>query len=126
MPAPTSSRAVLVCALLASSGCEVLANTHATEVAAVTGQASELGRPMEPRAGLTGEVDGRGAVDSPAPLAVYSPREVAQAGPAAVATGGCSCRGATPAVPEVEHGAGIAGLLLVTAATLLRRRFPRL
>lgn len=93
----------------------------------MSGQASALGRPTELREGLTGEVGGRGAVDAPAPLAVYSSAgEVGQARPVAAATGGCSCRGATPAAPEVEHRAGIAGLLLVTAATLLRRRFPRL
>lgn len=93
----------------------------------MSGQASALGRPTEPREGLTGEVGGRGAADASAPLAVYSSaRDVAQVGPVAAATGGCSCRGATPAAPEAEHGAGIAGLLLVTAATLLRRGFPRL
>lgn len=104
------SRAVLVCVLL--SACDTPGGSSTCTSAGSEGASlmSKAGRESEPRVGAPESVVGRRPDGAPAPHAVN-----------VASSGGCSVREDPGSASDVEHRAGLAGLLLVAAALLLRR-----
>lgn len=110
LPLPTLSRGVLVCAIVAISGSANATNAPAAarpSEAAVTFMA---GRVPEPPAGAPEGVAGRDPVGPPAPLAALT------------SSAGSSLREGLESSSGPDARVLIAGVLLVAAALLLRRR----